>query len=71
MPSQETINPAAGVRAFPDERCVCVEFIETATGVTVRQTFDADSTSTVDEQRQDWQSVLDSFARHVAAIREH
>lgn len=46
----------------------CVEFIETGSGVTVRQTFDAEPTPSVDEQRLDWQSVLDNFARYVATI---
>ena len=51
-----------------DDRHVRVEFFETGTGVTVRQTFDAESATPVDEQRLDWQSVLDRFTRHVAAI---
>jgi uncharacterized protein YndB with AHSA1/START domain len=49
-----------------DERQVCVEFAETQAGVVVHQSFDAESNLSVDEQRQDWQVVLDNFARHVA-----
>lgn len=52
-----------------DGRIVRVEFIETGTGVTVRQTFDAESTRPEDQERSEWQAVLDSFARHVAAIQ--
>jgi hypothetical protein len=44
---------------------VRLEFIETDTGVTLRQTFDADSKHPEDQQRSDWQAVLDRFARYV------
>jgi uncharacterized protein YndB with AHSA1/START domain len=53
-----------------DDRIVRVEFIETGTGVTVRQTFDAESTRPGEQERSEWQAVLDSFARHVAAIQK-
>lgn len=52
-----------------DDRYVRVEFIQTGTGVIVRQTFDAEATPPVDEQRLAWQPVLDSFTRHVVAIQ--
>ena len=51
-----------------DDRDVRVAFRETGAGVVVKQTFDAEPTSSVDEQRRDWQSVLDGFARHVTAM---
>ena len=51
-----------------DDRHVRVEFSETEAGVVVHQTFDAEPTASVDEQRQDWQGVLDNFARHITAI---
>lgn len=51
-----------------DDRHVWVEFRETGTGVVVNQTFDAEPTPSVDEQRHDSQSVLDGFARHVTAM---
>ena len=41
------------------------EFLETDTGVTFRQTFDAKSTQTEGEQRSEWQAVLDRFAHYV------
>ena len=48
-----------------DDRMVRLEFIETNTGVTIRQTFDAESKHPEDQQRSEWQAVLDRFARHV------
>jgi uncharacterized protein YndB with AHSA1/START domain len=48
-----------------DDRMARLEFIETDTGVTIRQTFDAESTHPEDQQRSEWQAVLDRFARHV------
>ena len=53
-----------------DDRIVRLEFIETGTGVTVRQTFDAEATRSRDQERSEWQAVLDRFARHVAAIHK-
>ena len=47
------------------DRIVLVEFFETDTGVTVRQTFDAESTLPAAPQRSDWQAVLDRFGRYV------
>lgn len=44
-----------------------VEFIEGAGGVTVRETFDAEETHSIDQQRAGWQAILDRFARHVEA----
>jgi uncharacterized protein YndB with AHSA1/START domain len=47
------------------DRTLRVEFSEGASGVTVRETFDAESTHSLDQQRQGWQAILDNFARHV------
>lgn len=47
-----------------DDRMVRVEFIEIDTGVTVFQTFDAESAHPEAQQRSEWQAVLDRFARH-------
>jgi uncharacterized protein YndB with AHSA1/START domain len=52
--------------AFGD-RTLRVEFVPGAEGVTVRETFDAESTHPVEQQRQGWQAILDRFARHVEA----
>ena len=48
-----------------DQRAVTVEFIEEPGGVRVRETFDAEGTFSVEQQRQGWQAILDNFARHV------
>jgi uncharacterized protein YndB with AHSA1/START domain len=50
--------------AFGD-RSLQVEFIEVPGGVTVRETFDAESTYSIEQQRGGWQAILDNFARHV------
>jgi uncharacterized protein YndB with AHSA1/START domain len=47
------------------ERAGVVEFIPTEQGVTVRVTFDAESTHSIDEQRDGWQAILNNFAKHV------
>ena len=51
--------------ALGDQRDVTVEFIPREAGVTVRETFDAESTHSVEQQREGWQAILDRFARHV------
>jgi uncharacterized protein YndB with AHSA1/START domain len=50
--------------AFGDRKASVV-FAEGAGGVTVTVTFDAETTHTVEEQRDGWQAILDNFARHV------
>jgi uncharacterized protein YndB with AHSA1/START domain len=51
------------------DRVLVVEFIARDKDVTVRETFDAESTHSVEQQRQGWQAIFDNFARHVAARR--
>jgi uncharacterized protein YndB with AHSA1/START domain len=51
------------------ERTAQVEFIEEADGVKVRVTFTPENTFPVEQQREGWQAILDSFARHVEAKR--
>lgn len=46
-------------------RALRVEFIQGQNGVTVRETFDAEDTNTVEQQRDGWQSILSNFARYV------
>lgn len=46
------------------DRMVRLEFIETGTGVTIRQTFAAEPEQPEDQQRSEWQVVLDRFARY-------
>lgn len=46
-------------------RAVVVEFIPQADSVLVRETFDAEETHSIEQQRQGWQAILDRFVRHV------
>ena len=54
--------------AFGD-RSAKVEFIEQDKGVLVRVCFDPENEFPPEQQRQGWQAILDSFARHVQARR--
>lgn len=54
--------------AFGD-RSAKVEFIEGDKGVLVRVSFDPENEFPVEQQREGWQAILDSFARHVQARR--
>jgi uncharacterized protein YndB with AHSA1/START domain len=49
------------------DRVLLVEFTPSADGVSVRETFDAESTYPVEQQRQGWQAILANFAKHVEA----
>lgn len=52
------------------ERVLVVEFIAGQEGVTVRETFDAESTHSIEQQRQGWQAILNSFKKHVEGRQE-
>lgn len=47
------------------DRAMQVEFISSSDGVTIRETFDAEPTHSVEQQRDGWQAILNNFARHV------
>ena len=49
------------------ERAGVVEFVPRAKGVTVRVTFDAETTHSEEQQRQGWQAILNNFGKHVVA----
>jgi uncharacterized protein YndB with AHSA1/START domain len=49
------------------DRSLLVEFLPGADGVTVRETFDAETVYPVEQQRAGWQAILDNFARHVSS----
>jgi uncharacterized protein YndB with AHSA1/START domain len=51
------------------ERTLRVEFTSSASGVTVRETFDAESTHSLEQQREGWHAILNSFARYVEGRR--
>ena len=63
------IRPNALIEYAFGDRTGAVEFVPYAGGVTVRVTFDAESTHPEEQQRQGWQAILDNFARHVQARR--
>lgn len=48
-------------------RILRVEFVAGPGGVTVRETFDAEETHSIDRQREGWLSILNNFKRHVEA----
>jgi uncharacterized protein YndB with AHSA1/START domain len=52
--------------AFGDRGAV-IEFIRKDGSVLVRETFDAEETHSLEQQRQGWQAILDRFARYVEA----
>lgn len=47
------------------DRAAQVEFAEKPEGVSVRVSFDAESTHSVEQQQAGWQAILNNFARHV------
>jgi uncharacterized protein YndB with AHSA1/START domain len=55
--------------SLEDGRVVQVEFAAGDNGVTVRETFEAESANAAEQQRQGWQAILNNSARHVEASR--
>jgi uncharacterized protein YndB with AHSA1/START domain len=49
------------------DRTVRIEFSESPNGVTIRETFDAEPTHSIEQQRDGWQAILNRFVRHVEA----
>jgi len=64
------IEPELIEYSFGDRRAK-VEFTPSPTDVNVRVTFDSESTFSIEQQRQGWQSILNNFARHVKANRKN
>ena len=61
-----TVIPLELIECAFGERTLRVEFHPNgAGGVIVRETFDAEETHPVEQQRAGWQAILDRFARHV------
>lgn len=52
-----------------DGREVEVQFVESADGVAIRSTFDAETENPPEVQRQGWQAILENFGRHVESTR--
>ncbi|MBN7796479.1 SRPBCC family protein [Parahaliea mediterranea] len=62
------IQPQALIRfKLGDDREVSVEFIDTADGVRVIETFDAEDEHSAEQQRQGWLAILNNFKQHVEA----
>lgn len=49
------------------DRAATVEFSKNEQGVAVRETFDAETTHSVEQQQQGWQAILNNFKKHVEA----
>lgn len=49
------------------DRSLQVQFIATEDGVLVRETFDAEMTHSIEQQRDGWQAILNRFVSYVAA----
>lgn len=47
------------------ERTAKVEFVQNPSDVTVRVSFDPESTHSIDQQREGWQAILNRFAQYV------
>jgi uncharacterized protein YndB with AHSA1/START domain len=62
-----TVREHELIEAAFGDRSMRVEFIPDGDRVTVRETFDAETTHPVEQQREGWQAILDRFARHVEA----
>lgn len=60
------IEPLRRIECTLGERALHVDFIPEGNGVRVRETFDAEATHSMEQQRAGWQAILDSFAAHVA-----
>jgi uncharacterized protein YndB with AHSA1/START domain len=50
-------------------RSLQVEFLATTGGVTVRETFEPETTFPLEQQRQGWQAILNNFKQHVESAR--
>jgi len=51
-------------------RTAVVEFEPSDGGIAIRESFDAEGTHSLEQQRHGWQAILDRFARYVEARPE-
>lgn len=61
------VKPQKLLESKLGDRMVLVEFLPGDSGVTLRETFDAEPSQPIEMQQQGWQAILDNFARHVRA----
>jgi uncharacterized protein YndB with AHSA1/START domain len=59
------VEPHVLIESAFGDRSMLVEFLQEKDGVTVSETFDAETENPVEMQRQGWQAILDNFVRHV------
>ena len=52
-----------------DDRDATVAFVQNPSEVKVSVTFEAESTHSIDQQRDGWQAILDNFKKHVLSGR--
>jgi len=50
-----------------DDRSAQVQFVSSPSGVTVRATFDPETTHSVEQQRDGWQAILNNFKHYTEA----
>jgi uncharacterized protein YndB with AHSA1/START domain len=61
-----SINPLSAIEyALADDRKVKIRFNQSASGVRVVETFDAEDEHSAELQRLGWQCILENFKRHV------
>ena len=63
------VVPHKLIECLLGDRGLVVEFVANGGSAVVRETFDAEGTHPVEQQRQGWQAILDRFARHVERCR--
>ncbi|MCU0759647.1 MAG: SRPBCC family protein [Steroidobacteraceae bacterium] len=59
------VEPQRAIEYEFGGRLARVEFLPGTGAVTVRVSFDPESTHSPEQQREGWQAILDNFARHV------
>jgi len=64
---KKIVEPRLIESVFGD-RTLIVEFEPRPNGVLVRESFDAEATHSLEQQRAGWQAILDRFKRHVEAM---
>lgn len=62
-----SVEPFIRLESLLMDRELVVEFIESGTSVTVRETFDVEDQNPIEMQRAGWQAILDNFKRFVEA----
>ncbi len=61
-----SIAPQTAIEyALADDRKVRIQFQQTAAGVRLIETFDAEDEHSAELQKQGWQSILNNFKQHV------